>query len=306
MSNKSNELLTQIASKVIKLMETEGMNWSKPWITKTKNEGQPISIYKKNYRGINRWHLGMVMALEGYNSPVFATFAKWKAVGAKIKKGEKSHEVFLFKPWSKEIINDEGEKEIIGGLKTDTFRVFNADQVEGWDGNWLTDDKSDEQEQTWDDVELADMIINSSGANIQHRNQDQAFYMPSLDQIVMPERKQFKDDSGYYGTMFHELIHWTGSKERLDRKFGTRRGDDNYAKEELIAELGAAMLSGIAKVDVEPRADHAHYLNGWIKGLKDQPKIIMTAASNAEKAAQFIIDSASKTNDLISTLIAAE
>lgn len=298
-------ILNDIAAKVIKLMETEGMNWTKPWTTTTKNNGQPTSIYKQNYKGINRWHLGMTMALMGYTSPVFATFAKWKEVGATIKKGEKSHEVVFFKTLRKEQENEQGETETVSIPMMKTYRVFNADQVEGWDGNWLVaDDK--EQSQDWDDVELADMIINSSGANIQHRNQDQAFYMPSLDQIIMPERKQFKDDSGYYGTMFHELVHWTGSKTRLDRKFGTRRGDDNYAKEELVAELGAAMLSGIAKVDVEPRADHAHYLNGWIKGLKDQPKMIMTAASNAEKAAQFIIDSASETNDLISTLIAAE
>lgn len=298
-------ILNDIAAKVIKLMETEGMNWTKPWTTTTKNNGQPTSIYKQNYKGINRWHLGMTMALMGYTSPVFATFAKWKEVGATIKKGEKSHEVVFFKTLRKEQENEQGETETVNIPMMKTYRVFNADQVEGWDGNWLVaDDK--EQSQDWDDVELADMIINSSGANIQHRNQDQAFYMPSLDQIIMPERKQFKDDSGYYGTMFHELVHWTGSKTRLDRKFGTRRGDDNYAKEELVAELGAAMLSGIAKVDVEPRADHAHYLNGWIKGLKDQPKMIMTAASNAEKAAQFIIDSASETNDLISTLIAAE
>lgn len=298
-------ILNDIAAKVIKLMETEGMNWTKPWTTTTKNNGQPTSIYKQNYKGINRWHLGMTMALMGYTSPVFATFAKWKEVGATIKKGEKSHEVVFFKTLRKEQENEQGETETVNIPMMKTYRVFNADQVEGWDGNWLVaDDK--EQSQDWDDVELADMIINSSGANIQHRNQDQAFYMPSLDQIIMPERKQFKDDSGYYGVMFHELIHWTGSKTRLDRKFGTRFGDDNYAKEELVAELGAAMLSGIAKVDVEPRADHANYLNHWVKGLKDQPKMIMTAASNAEKAAQFIIDSASETNDLISTLIAAE
>ena len=300
-----SNILTEIANKVIKLMETEGTNWTKPWTTTTKNNGQPISIYKQDYKGINRWHLGMTMAILGYQSPVFATFNKWKEVGATIKKGEKGHEVIFFKTLKIEEQNDEGETETKNIPLLKTYRVFNADQVEGWNGNWLTDEGK-EQTQEWSDLELADMIINSSGANIQHRNQDQAFYMPSTDQIVMPERKQFKSDSGYYGTIFHELVHWTGSKTRLDRKFGTRFGDDNYAKEELVAELGAAMLSGIAKVDAEPRADHAQYLKGWIKGLKEQPKLIMTAASNAEKAAQFIIDSAASTNELISTLIAAE
>ena len=300
-----SNILNEIANKVIKLMESEGINWSKPWKTTTKNNGQPISIYKQDYKGINRWHLGMTMAVEGYNSPVFATFNKWKEVGAKIKKGEKSHEVIFFKKIKITEQNEQGDQEekMIPLLKT--FRVFNADQVEGWEGNWLTDDAK-QPTQDWDDVELADLIINSSGATIDHRNQDQAFYMPSTDKIVMPERSQFKDDSGYYGTMFHELVHWTGHTSRLDRKFGTRFGNDNYAKEELVAELGAAMLSGIAKVDAEPRADHAKYLNGWIKGLKEQPKMIMAAASNAEKAAELIIKKSSDTNDLIKTLIAAE
>jgi antirestriction protein ArdC len=105
--------------------------------------------------------------------------------------------------------------------------------------------------------------------------------------------------------MFHELVHWTGHSSRLDRKFGTRKGNDNYAKEELVAELGAAMLSAIAKVDAEPRADHAKYLNGWIKGLKDQPKMILTAASKAEKAAQFIIDQSTQNSKEVGELIAA-
>ena len=119
----------------------------------------------------------------------------------------------------------------------------------------------------------------------------------------MPTKAQFKNDSGYYGTMFHELVHWTGHASRLARKFGNRFGDDNYAKEELVAELGGAMLSAIAKVDAEPRADHAKYLNGWIKGLKDQPKMILTAASKAEKAAQYIIEQSSNNNDKVKQLV---
>ncbi len=299
---KSN-ILNNTAMALIKLMETEGMNWTKPWKTTTMNNGQPISIYKKEYNGINRWILGMEMALNGYTSPVFATFQKWKAVGAKIKKGATSHEVVFFKTLFKTQLDEKGEEEQIKIPLMKTYRVFNADQVEGWEGNWLTE--GEEQTQDWSDVELADLIVENSGAEIDHINQDKAFYMPSLDKIVMPKKEQFKDDSGYYGTMFHELVHWTGHSSRLDRKFGTRRGNDNYAKEELVAELGAAMLSAIAKVDAEPRADHAQYLNGWIKGLKDQPKMILTAASKAEKAAQFIIDQSTENSEKVKELVAA-
>ena len=296
-------ILNNTAMALIKLMETEGMNWTKPWKTTTMNNGQPISIYKKEYNGINRWILGMEMALNGYGSPVFATFQKWKAVGAKIKKGATSHEVVFFKTLFKTQLDEKGEEEQIKIPLMKTYRVFNADQVEGWKGNWLTE--GEEQTQDWNDVELADLIVENSGAEIDHINQDKAFYMPSLDKIVMPTKEQFKDDSGYYGTMFHELVHWTGHSSRLDRKFGTRKGNDNYAKEELVAELGAAMLSAIAKVDAEPRADHAQYLNGWIKGLKDQPKMILTAASKAEKAAQFIIDQSTENSEKVKELVAA-
>jgi antirestriction protein ArdC len=298
-----SDILNTTAITLIKLMETEGMNWTKPWTTTTKNNGQPISIRKREYNGINRWILGMEMAINGYTSPVFATFQKWKEVGAKIKKGSTSHEVVFFKTLFKSETNDKGEEEQIKIPLLKTYRVFNADQVEGWDGNWLTD--GEEQTQDWNDVELADLIVENSGAEINHVNQDKAFYMPSQDMICMPEKAQFKDDSGYYGTMFHELVHWTGHSSRLDRKFGTRKGNDNYAKEELVAELGAAMLSAIAKVDAEPRADHAQYLNGWIKGLKDQPKMILTAASKAEKAAQFIIDQSTQNSKEVGELIAA-
>lgn len=298
-----SNILNNTAMALIKLMETEGMNWTKPWKTTTMNNGQPISIRKREYNGINRWILGMEMALNGYTSPVFATFQKWKEVGAKIKKGATSHEVVFFKTLFKTQVDEKGEEEQIKIPLLKTYRVFNADQVEGWKGNWLTE--GEEQTQDWNDVELADLIVENSGAEINHVNQDKAFYMPSQDMICMPEKAQFKDDSGYYGTMFHELVHWTGHSSRLDRKFGTRKGNDNYAKEELVAELGAAMLSAIAKVDAEPRADHAQYLNGWIKGLKDQPKMILTAASKAEKAAQFIIDQSTDNSEKVKELVAA-
>ena len=298
-----SNILNNTAMALIKLMETEGMNWTKPWKTTTMNNGQPISIRKREYNGINRWILGMEMALNGYTSPVFATFQKWKEVGAKIKKGATSHEVVFFKTLFKTQVDEKGEEEQIKIPLLKTYRVFNADQVEGWKGNWLTE--GEEQTQDWNDVELADLIVENSGAEINHVNQDKAFYMPSQDMICMPEKAQFKDDSGYYGTMFHELVHWTGHSSRLDRKFGTRKGNDNYAKEELVAELGAAMLSAIAKVDAEPRADHAQYLNGWIKGLKDQPKMILTAASKAEKAAQFIIDQSTENSEKVKELVAA-
>lgn len=300
---KVTQLLNETAMTVINLMETEGVNWSKPWVNTTRKNGQPISIYKREYSGINRWILGMKMSLNDWQSPVFATFKKWKEVGATIKKGEKATSVFLFKNFVKKIENDQGEEEEILLRKSDTFPVFNADQVEGWNGNWLEPEEEIELSKDWNDVELADLIVNNTGATIHYKDQDHAFYSPSSDVIVMPTKEQFKDQNGYYGTMFHELIHWTGSDSRLARTFGKRFGDKKYACEELVAELGAAMLSGIARVDATPRADHAKYLNTWIKGLKDSPSLLMKAASKAEEASQYIIEQSSNNNDKVRQLV---
>ena len=295
---KQSNILSEIAATVIDLMKDHGTAWTKPWTTITTNQGQPISAKKREYSGINRFHLGMVMAVKGYQSPVFGTFQQWKSLGANVRKGEKSTEVVFFKTLLKKDKNDKGEETTSAIPLMKTYRVFNADQVENWDGSWI-EVKEDDRDQAWNDVSNADWLIENCGAKIEWKNQDQAFYMPSTDKICMPEKRQFKDQSGYYGTMFHELIHWTGNETRLNRKFGTRFGSDGYAKEELIAELGAAMLSGITKVDAEPRADHAEYLNGWIKGLKANPKIIMTAASQAEKGVQAILDAAKTTIEAV-------
>ena len=109
----------------------------------------------------------------------------------------------------------------------------------------------------------------------------------------MPSKAQFPDAATYYGTLFHELAHWTGHETRENRKLGSRFGSDRYAFEELVAELASAMLSGITGVEATPREDHAIYLNNWIACLKDDPKAIQKAASLAEKAAQFILNNAS-------------
>ena len=291
-------ILQDIAANVIKLMKDHGTAWTKPWSTVTQNFGQPISAKKREYSGINRFHLGCVMGAMGYKSPVFGTFKQWKSLGANVRKGEKSCQVVFFKTIVKKEQNASGEDVTATIPIIKTFNVFNADQVDNWNGAWL-EVVEDDRAQGWDDIQNADQLVLKTGAVIEWKNQDQAFYMPSTDKICMPEKRQFKNESGYYGTMFHELIHWTGHASRQDRKFGTRFGSDGYAKEELIAELGAAMLSSITKVDAEPRADHAEYLNSWIKGLKANPRIIMTAASQAEKGVQTILDAAKTTIEAV-------
>jgi antirestriction protein ArdC len=285
---KANDTLNNIALQVIDLMKENGTQWTKPWKNAVAEYGEPRSAKNRAYTGINRLNLGLVMACAGYSSPIFGTFKQWKSLGANVKKGSKGIGVIFY---SKAMVKDKetGETKAIPLIKT--FTVFNADQVENWTGAFLPVEAPSIQD--WDNILTADQLLNDTSANINYGNQNKAFYSPAHDLISLPKREQFKDASGFYGTALHELIHWTGHESRLDRKFATRFGNDQYAFEELIAELGAAMLSNITKVDAEPRADHAVYLNSWIQCLSDNPKAILKAASMAEKASQFVIDTTS-------------
>lgn len=288
MTKATDQALTSIASLVIGMMEDHGANWTKPWKDAVRRAGDPISAKKRVYTGVNRLNLGLILAVKGFNSPVFGTYKQWQSLGAQVTKGQAGFKVIFFTPF-KVADAATGKDKFVPCFKA--FTVFNADQVENWDGSWIEEDDA-EEEQQWNDVATADALIDAVGADIRYLNQNRAFYSPSEDFIALPLRQQFKDDSGFYGTAFHELVHWTGHETREARSFGVRFGSDDYAFEELIAELGAAMLSNVTQVDATPREDHAVYLNNWIKCLKDNPKAISKAASLAEKAVKFVTNAA--------------
>ena len=290
-SNKAIDTMQEITNKVISLMETHGTDWSKPWRESARAVGNPISAKKREYTGINFLNLGFITAMTGYKSPVFATFKQWKSLGATVTKGSKGYAVLFYTTIK---IKDKvsGEDKMIPFPKT--YTVFNADQVSGWDGSWLEDTDTElDGVQEWNDIKTADKFISNLPAKIEYKPQDRAFYSPAQDIVVLPERHQFKDASGFYGTALHELIHWTGHSSRHDRfkSFG-KFGDKDYAFEELVAELGSAMLSNRLKVDSEPRADHAKYINGWIKCLKSDPKAITKAAAMSQKACTYLAEAA--------------
>ena len=290
-SNKAIDTMQEITNKVISLMEQHGTDWSKPWRESARAVGNPISAKKREYTGINFLNLGFITAMTGYKSPVFATFKQWKSLGATVTKGSKGYSVLFYTTIK---IKDKvsGEDKMIPFPKT--YTVFNADQVSDWDGSWLEDSDTElDGVQEWNDIKTADNFIAKLPAKIEYKPQNQAFYSPAQDIVVLPERHQFKNASGFYGTALHELIHWTGHSSRHDRfkSFG-KFGDKDYAFEELVAELGSAMLSNRLKVDSEPRADHAKYLNGWIKCLKSDPKAITKAAAMSQKACTYLAEAA--------------
>lgn len=242
------------------------------------------------YRGTNVIMLWSAAQEAGYDSNRWATFKQWSQKGATVRKGEKGTPIIWFKMLERkaEDAGDDAEERRIPCARLSW--VFNVAQVDGFDEAAPEIPTTDPVEP----VEIADALIKASGARITHEGY-RAFYRPSTDEIILPPRELFTGTStsspteAYYGVALHELTHWTGHPNRCAREFGKRFGDDAYAFEELVAELGAAFLSAKTGVAIEPRPDHAKYLASWIQVLKDDRKAFVTAASKAAEASEYLL-----------------
>lgn len=239
----------------------------------------------KQYKGVNVPLLWVYQMCEGYQSGVWATYKQWQDRGAQVRKGEKSAQIVFWKMIEQEPTQDNDEQSM--RMFARWSRVFNADQVDGFnpDSDFIPSDIGA--------IGTADAVIDASGADIR-QDEIKAFYSPSGDYINMPPPPRFKDTSdstateNYYSTLFHELTHWTGAKHRLDRLPLEKFSKSDYAFEELVAELGAAMACARSGVTALPRADHAKYIAGWLKALQDDKKFIFSAASHAQKAVDYL------------------
>lgn len=240
---------------------------------------------KKFYHGINVPLLWVFQMDKGYKSGMWATYKQWQQCGAQVRKDEKSAPIVFWKGARLEDEATENEK------KTYRFaqhsRVFNADQVDGFE---LIAQKKYSEIVLQDDCTR---FVNATQAIIEHGHGG-AFYSIADDKICMPQPELFRKTGNssatenYYSTLFHELCHWSGAKHRLDRICHKRYGDTAYAFEELVAELGAAMLCASLGATPCPRADHAPYMRSWLKALGDDKRFIFTAASQAQKAVDYL------------------
>ena len=271
-----NTLKQDITDKVIALMEEHGSDWTKPWLV---NSGLPINVETKNqYHGINI----MVLAMQEMPTNEWGTYRQWLLKDAQVKKGEKGTHIIFYKNIKN--LDDDGKFTNRGFMSHST--VFNSSQVEGYDVETPEPKGLGEK---MDDVEE---FIGNSGANI--IDGAMAYYSPSDDKIRIPDVEYFFGTSTsseiecYYSTLLHELTHWTGASHRLDRDLKNKNGSKDYAKEELVAELGATFLGIQLGIHNEPRVDHAQYLNAWMKVLKDDTTAIFKASTMASKAVDYL------------------
>jgi antirestriction protein ArdC len=283
------DLYQVVTDRIIGLMETHGANWVNPFNRRAGSYRAHNPITGKAYQGINTF----LLATTPYPVPMFAGYGQWADKKCQVKRGEKSTMIVYWK-----ILEN---RKTVEGVETVTKRpllrylnVFNVDQVEGDYADALRAKALSPVVTVVDMVAFADAFVTATGATIKSSNEPHAYYSPALDFVHMPSRESFEATPTstatecYYSTMLHELTHWTGHSSRLSRDFSGRFGNEAYAFEELVAELGSAMLCAELGISVEPRADHAQYLNSWVKVLKGDNGAILKAASLAKAAAAYL------------------
>lgn len=279
-----------ITNQIISAIESGAGDFKLPWHTGSGSIMRPTNIAsKKPYRGVNIVALWAASYHKNYQSGIWGTYRQWAEAGAQVRKGEKSSFVVFYKEITVGSEPAEGSAETEGETRlfARATPVFAAEQVEG------SDLPAPPQPSIIESIAAADRFVASTGATIAHGG-SQAYYRPSTDSIQLPMRESFigtatsTASEAYYSTLLHELTHWTSHATRCDRQLGKRFGDDAYAMEELVAELGAAFLCAELGITAEPRADHAQYLVNWLAVLKADKRAIFTAASKASAATEFL------------------
>lgn len=282
-----------ITDKIIAMLEKGGNEARTRW-TKAAQRGFPRNGKTGDaYQGVNVLILWDAAIESGYASNVWMTYKQAESIGAQVRKGEKAVMCAYFEMVKRkggEADQGEGEEGGKAGFfpMCKPFWLFNVAQIDGLPESFTA---PAEVTAEFSPIEAAEKMLAASGATINH-GFDGAFYAPSKDQICLPTRERFTTPENYYATALHELTHWTGHESRLNRQFGKRFGDDAYAFEELVAELGAAFVVGhVGFVDATIE-NHAAYLESWLKVLKNDKTAIFTASKQASLAYDFILEKA--------------
>lgn len=291
-SHERFDVYTAITNQIITAIEADsGDNVQLPWHRNGGSIQRPTNIAsRKAYRGVNTVALWAAADACGFEHGIWGTYRQWQEKGAQVRKREKSSLIIFYRDLdpSESASSDNGDEQQSRFFVARASRVFNAAQVDGFEI-----EPSEPAVDRIDPCERAEQFIAATGATITTGG-TRAFYNTGSDSITMPDRHRFvgtatsSASEGWYSTLLHELTHWSGASTRCDRVFGKRFGDNAYAMEEMVAELGAAFLCGDLGITAEPRADHAEYIGHWLRILKADSKAIFTAASAANKAAEFL------------------
>jgi antirestriction protein ArdC len=283
------DVYERVTDQIVAELERGVRPWMKPWNAE-QAEGRITRPLRANgipYQGINVLMLWSAAMAKGYATPIWMTFKQALDLQAHVRKGEQGSLVV----YADKIIRTEtdaatGEESEHAIPFMKGYTVFNVEQIDGLPEHFYA--RPAPRTETVQRIESAERFFATTGANVVHGG-SRACYVPSTDNIHMPCIDFFRDVESYYAVRAHETVHWTRHTSRLGRDFGRKRfGDEGYAMEELVAELGSAFLSADLELTPEVRDDHAAYIASWIKVLKDDKRAIFSAASHAQRAADFL------------------
>ena len=264
-----------VTEQIIKQLESGVAPWHRPWATQAPRN----LVSKREYRGINVF----LLASRGYGSPYWLTYKQATEQGGNVRRGEHGSKVVFWKIDKYETEDADGQTLAKTSAILRYYTVFNVEQCDG-----ITVPGS---ERVINPIAECERIV-AGMPNPPAIEQDaRAWYRPANDTVGMPSRQAFGSAEEYYSTLFHELTHSTGHPSRIGRE-GIEKlntfGSESYSKEELIAEMGAAMLAGVAGIERRTLANSAAYLKSWIDVLKSDARMVVFAASQAQKAADYI------------------
>lgn len=318
--NSEEKALDLFAEMMIEKIESINEDWRKPWFTEGALQW-PRNLSGREYNGMNAFMLMLHCEKEGYKIPRFCTFDCVQRMNkpgkdgqelprVSVLRGEKSFPVMLttftciHKETKEKIkyddyknLSEDEKKEYNVYPRMQVFRVFNVQQTnlrearpELWEKlekeNGRPEVKAGEQF----DFEPVDRMISENLwiCPIRPMHQDSAYYSITKNEIIVPEKRQFKDGEAFYGTLFHEMTHSTGAKGVLDRLEPTAFGSKEYAREELVAELGSALVSQRYGMTKHIKEDSCAYLKSWLDSLKESPQFIKTTLMDVKKASSLI------------------
>jgi antirestriction protein ArdC len=282
----SIDVYALITNRIIELLKAGTIPWRKPWT----DAGLPKNLVSKRpYRGINV----MLLNSMGFERNFFLTWKQIQSMYASVKRGEKGTVIIFQKMVD---VKKDGHPT---GRKMSMLRyytVFNVAQCNDIPRVFLPDVEANQNEPIWECERILEHMTDCPSI---HHGGDEAYYLPSEDCINMPGINLFENIEAYYGILFHELIHSTGHEERVGRRevyenpaFGT----DPYSMEELVAEMGACYLKSHAGLSIEKLNNNAAYIQSWLKVLEGDNRLVIQAASRAQKAVEYVLNLVAKTD----------
>lgn len=304
-TQKIEEKRQKIVDTLIDFIEKNPAQWEAGWYS-MPNMTPLNGKTQKKYNGLNAFYLCVISAMKGYKDPRWVTFNQAKDLGANVRAGEKSSEVFYWSYYDKETKQPYDAKTCEGMTYEERkkywednvrpvikfYQVFNAEQCDNMPEYELQSTPEMEAEERRRQNAVIEQIITNSAAPVNYDGGSRAYYSPSKDSIHLPEIKDFKTMQDYYATALHEIAHSTGHASRLNRDLSGLFGASNYAKEELRAELASVFMQVEFGISVEGRhfENHGAYLASWLKSVKNNQKEFFSAASDAEKITNYVAD----------------